>query len=59
MILYMFKGIIGKKIKKRMIKMTIMAGNHRGKLQKTLMDFGEDEVKITKIPLIKKRFICT
>ena len=36
-----------------MIKMKIMAGDHRGKLQKTLIDFGEDEIKITKIPLIK------
>ena len=32
----------------------IMVGGHREKLQKTLIDFGKDEVKITKIPLIKK-----
>ena len=51
----MFKGIISKKNKKKwMIKMTIMADGHRGKLQKTLIDFGENEVKITKIPFIKK-----
>lgn len=37
-----------------MIKMQIMAGGHGRKLQKTLIEFGEDEVKITKMPLIKK-----
>ena len=39
-----------------------MAGGHREKLQKTLIDFGEDEVGIMKMPLIKKWknkwFIC-
>ena len=38
-----------------MIQVRIMAGGYREKLQKTLNDFGEDEVKITKMPLIKKR----
>ena len=34
--------------------MRIMAGGHRRKLQKTLIDFGEDEVKITKMSFVKK-----
>ena len=37
-----------------MIKVRIMAIGHRGKLQKTVIDFMEDEVKIMKMPLIKK-----
>ena len=37
-----------------MIKVRIMAGGYREKLQKTLIDFEEDEVKITKMPLIKR-----
>ena len=40
-----------------MIKVRIMAGGHREKLQKTLIDFGEDEVGITKMPLIKNEKI--
>ena len=40
-----------------------MAGGHIKKLHKTLIDFGKDEVGITKMPLIKKWknkwFICT
>ena len=48
----MFKGMISKK-KKQMIKVKIMAGGHRGKLQKTLIDFGKIKLKLRKCPSLK------
>ena len=37
-----------------MIQVRIMAGGYIEKFRKTLIDFGEVEVKITKMSLIKK-----